>query len=120
MIADFGHALAHVLYGHARQQNAGAFNLNAVIKERHANRRTTLRIIGMHQRVDHRLAQQQQRNAPHILAPHGRKIGTAHGVLFQEQHDAVHRNGQVLVDVNVVKNFRLVGADKAAALHPGI
>ena len=41
-------------------------------------------------------------------------------MFFEKQHDAVHRRWQMIVNIDVVKNLRLVGADEAAALHPGI
>ncbi len=54
MVADFGHALAHVLDRHAWQKDTGVFNFNAIIKKGDSKRRTALRIVGMHQRINDR------------------------------------------------------------------
>jgi hypothetical protein len=48
------------------------------------------------------------------------KVSAAHGVLFKEQHDAVHRLRQRVMKVDMVKDSRLVRAHEATALHPGI
>lgn len=60
------------------------FNLdiNAIIKERNADRRTPLRIIAVNESINNGFAQNGQRNAPDVFTPHGSEQSAFECMLF--------------------------------------
>ncbi|MFP4032612.1 MAG: hypothetical protein ACLFTV_13700 [Desulfococcaceae bacterium] len=74
----------------------------------------------MNQSIDDHLSENPQRNAPNVLPSDFRQIGSAIGVLFQEQHYFVDGLGQGFVDLDMVEDVQFFGAEKPAALNPCI
>ena len=120
MVANFGQALTNVVEGQTRQEDAGIFDLNAIVKKSHPNGSPLLRIVGVNQRVNDHLAQNSKRNAPAVFASNCGKVGPAHGVFFEKQQDAFDCLRQWVVQFDVIENIRFVSPDKASTLHPSI
>lgn len=66
--SDLGDALLDVLDRQAGEEEAGAFDLDPVVKKGHADGRPTVRIVGVNERVDHHFTENPNRNAPKVLA----------------------------------------------------
>src|SRR6056297_2749520 len=70
--------------------------------------------------VDNNFAENGEGNAPHVFSSNTGEIGSTHCMFLQEHDNALYRLREVIIDINMVEYFRLIGADKPAALHPGI
>ena len=119
-ITELGDAAFDVIDGQAGEEQAGAFDLDAVIVEGHANGGATARIVGVDEGVDDDFAEDVDGDAPEVFAADFGKVGPAHGVLFEKEHDFIHGLGKRIEDVDVVEDVGLVVADEASALDPRV
>ena len=80
----FRYALSHILDGYPRRQNTRIIYLHPVVIDGNPQRRTDLRIIGMHCSIDGCFMRNGHRNAPDIATMDLRYVHPSHSMFFDK------------------------------------
>ena len=119
-VAEPGDALGQIVECQPERKQAGILYFDPIVEYGEPDRRPTLGIVRMHDRVDDRFADGHDWHAPLVLAPDLADLDAAQCMFLHEGHRVFHRLYRWCLDIQVVGDGCLVGAGEAAGLDPGV
>jgi hypothetical protein len=119
-VAQLGDSVRKVLDGEAEWQQSGILDLETVVENREADRRTALGVVRVYYGIDHGRTYRLRRHTAAVDPAHRADLGSVPGMFLHEGDgflDTTHGDG---ADLGPIEDPALVDAREAVSLDPGI
>ena len=119
-VAEFGDAFLDVFNSEAEGEQTGVFDLQAIVKQCHADGSAVLRVVGMHNRVHDCFADRNNRKRPQVGSLYRSDDRFASHVLSQERNRLLRGCRKMRADFDGIQYPAAVAAGEPSGLDPCI